>query len=221
MTTPHQTVEAAIRAQMSKAFGGARGIAEGAVPTIIFTVCWLVSHELRLSLMLGISGTVLALLLRLAQRSTIQFSLNALVGITVAAIFAARSGEAKDVFLPGIIYNAGYAAVFIISILIGWPLLGFIIGSVTGDPTAWRRDPGIVRLCSQLTWLLVIPCILRVAVQFPLYAGDHIALLGTAKIALGWPLQLAAFLAMAWILSRDATPMASESTTTETEPDSS
>src|SRR5699024_115505 len=64
--------------------------------------------------------------------------------------------------------------VFILSILVGWPLLGFLVGSVTGDLTAWHRDPGIVRVCSRLTWLLVIPCVLRVAVQYPLYLGDHI-----------------------------------------------
>lgn len=207
MTQSHQTVEQAIRAQIARAVGGRRGVVEGAVPTLVFTVAWLTSHDLKLSLILGIGGTVIALAIRIIERSTIQFALNALVGISVAAIFAARSGDAKDVFLPGILYNAGYAAVFIVSILIGWPLLGFLIGSVTGDATAWHHDPGIVRLCSRLTWLLVVPCILRVAVQYPLYLGDHIAWLGTAKIALGWPLQIAAFTAMAWLLSRDSTPV--------------
>lgn len=207
MTTPHQTVESVIRAQISKTLGGSRGIAEGAIPTLIFTVCWLSTHDLRLSLILGVCGTILALIVRLIQRSTIQFALNALVGITIAAVFAARSGEAKDVFLPGILYNAGYAGVFMLSILLGWPLLGFLVGSVTGELTGWHRNPGIVRLCSRLTWLLIIPCILRVIVQYPLYLGDHIGWLGTAKIAMGWPLQLAAFVAMAWILSRNSTPM--------------
>lgn len=212
MSTSHQTVEAVIRKQISSALGGGRGIAEGAIPTLIFTICWLVSHDLKLSLILGVLGTLIALAIRLVQRSTIQFTFNALLGITIAAIFAARSGEAKDVFLPGILYNAGYAAVFIVSILIGWPLLGFLVGSVTGELTAWHREPGIVRVCSRLTWLLVIPCILRVAVQYPLYLGDHIGWLGTAKIAMGWPLQLAAFVAMAWLLARDSTPVNTDET---------
>src|SRR5699024_106826 len=147
---------------------------------------------------------------RVRQRSTVQYTVNALLCNTSAAIFSARSVEAKDVFLPGILYNGAYAAVFILSILVGWPLLGFLVGSVTGDLTAWHRDPGIVRVCSRLTWLLVIPCVLRVAVQYPLYLGDHIGWLGTAKIAMGWPLQLAAFVAMAWLLSRDSTPVNTE-----------
>jgi hypothetical protein len=100
--------------------------------------------------------------------------------------------------------------VFVLSILVGWPLVGFMIGSITGDPTGWHDDRSIVRLCTQLTWLFAAPCILRVLVQYPLYLGDHIALLGTAKVALGWPLQIAAFAAMAWLLSRNRTPLEPE-----------
>src|SRR5699024_11387472 len=81
-----QTVEAVIRKQISSALGGGRGIAEGAIPTLIFTICWLVSHELKLSLILGVLGTLIALAIRLLQRSTVQFTFNALLGMTIAAI---------------------------------------------------------------------------------------------------------------------------------------
>jgi len=35
-------------------------------------------------------------------------------------------------------------------------------------------------------------------------------LLGTAKVVLGWPLQIASFAAMAWLLSRNHTPLESD-----------
>ena len=35
-----------------------------------------------------------------------------------------------------------------------WPLVGFMVGSVAGDPTEWHRDPQVVRLCRNLTWML-------------------------------------------------------------------
>ncbi len=203
----YDTVEQLVRSKLSEALGGRRGIVESAVPTVLFTVMFVITHELRLSLIVSITATVALLLVRLVQRSTVQFVLNALIGIGIAALFASRSGEARDVFLPGILYNAGYAAVFIFSIVIGWPLVGFMIGSITGDPTGWHDDKSIVRLCSQMSWLFVAPCVLRVLVQYPLYLGDHIALLGTAKVVLGWPLQLASFAAMAWLLSRNRTPL--------------
>jgi hypothetical protein len=203
----HATVEEAVRAQLGKALGGARGVVEAAIPTIGFTVSWIVTNELKLSLAIG-AGLALALLAaRLVQRSTVQFVLNSIFGIAIAAYFALRSGKAADAFLPGILYNAGYAAAMLLSIALRWPLVGFIIGSVTGDPTAWHRDRDIVRLCSRLTWLLLIPCLVRVAVQYPLYLAGHVGWLGASKVLLGWPLQVAALAMMVWLLARGRTPL--------------
>ena len=196
---------------MAAALGGRRGVAEGAVPIALFTLNWITTHNLRLSLGVSVAVTVALLVVRLVQRSTVQFVLNALIGIGIASIFASRSGHARDVFLPGILLNGGYAVVFILSIVIGWPIVGFMIGSMTGDPTEWHRDRPLVRLCSQLTWILALPCLLRVAVQYPLWATDHVGLLGTSKLALGWPLQIATFAAMAWLLGRNHTPVEPDS----------
>lgn len=201
------TVEQLVRGRLAEALGGRRGIVESAIPTLAFTILYISTHDLKLALTVSIVATVALLIVRLVQRSTVQYVLNALFGIGIAALFAARSGEARDVFLPGILYNAGYAAVFVFSVLVGWPIVGFMIGSITGEPTEWHRDRPLVRLCSHLTWLFAAPCILRVLVQYPLYVGDHIALLGTAKIFLGWPLQLLAFAVMAWLLARNRTPI--------------
>lgn len=208
MTETFETVEQLVREQLSKALGGKRGVVESAVPTIVFTITWIISHELKVSLILSIGAALILLAVRLIQRSTPQFVANALFGIAIAAVFATRSGHAKDVFLPGILYNGGYAVVLVLSILVGWPLVGFLVGSVTGDPTTWHEDKAMVKLCNRLTWLLALPCVLRVLVQYPLWASDHVALLGTAKVVLGWPLQVAGLMAMAWVLGRNKTPLA-------------
>ncbi|WP_252374895.1 MULTISPECIES: DUF3159 domain-containing protein [unclassified Nonomuraea] len=207
----HDTVEAAVRAQLAKAFGGVRGIIEAAVPTIAFTVSWITTEDLKLSLIISVALSVLLLVARIVQRSTPQFVINSLIGIAIGAFFASRTGDAKDYFLPGILWNATYMAAMLVSIVTRWPVVGFLIGSVTGDPTAWHKDPGVVRLCSRLTWLLMLPCAVRVAVQGPVYlfgGGDQaVAALGFAKIVMGWPLQVAAFAAMLWVLGRGRTPI--------------
>ncbi|MFC5748590.1 DUF3159 domain-containing protein [Actinomadura rugatobispora] len=205
----HDTVEAAVRAQLSKALGGVRGMVEAAVPTIGFTATYVVTHEVRTAVTVGIGAAVLLLAVRLVQRSNPQFVLNSLLGIAIAAFFALRSGKAEDAFMPGILVNAGYGVAMLVSILARWPVVGFIIGSVTGDPTGWRSDPQILRLCSRLTWILLAPCVLRVVVQYPIYLadGDQSALLGATKIAMGWPLQVAALAVMVWVLARGRTPL--------------
>jgi hypothetical protein len=223
------TVEAVVRAQLSKALGGRRGMAEAAVPTILFTATWLSLRDLNLALGVSIGAALLLLVVRLVQRSTVQFVVNALFGIGIGWFFVHRSAasggseqdQALAYFLPGILYNGGYAVVLAFTCLIGWPLVGFMVGSITGDATAWHSDRQIVKLCSRLTWLLVAPCILRVAIQAPIWlaggnggmdADTAVAALGILKIVLGWPLQLAALGAMVWLLSRNRTPVAAEAT---------
>ena len=202
------TVEEVIRHQLSQALGGKRGMAEGAIPTLGFTLTYILSKELKVALAVGAGLAVVALVIRIVQKQPLQFVINSMVGIGIAAIFALRSGKAEDVFLPGIIYNAAYAALMTLSVLTRWPVVGIMIGSVTGDLAGWRSDPGIVRLCSRLTWLLVLPCAVRVAVQYPLYLAGEVGWLGATKIALGWPLQIAALSAMAVLLARGRTPLA-------------
>ncbi len=218
-----ETVESVVRLQLAKALGGKRGMLEAAMPTIAFTVSFLSTRDLRLALAISVSAALVLLVVRLVQRSSPQFVINSLVGIGIGALFAYRSaqggGDAADnalaYFLPGIIYNAGYAVVMTGTIVVGWPVVGFMVGSVAGDPTAWHRDPQIVRLCRNLTWMLILPCVIRVAVQLPLYlggraaddAGTFIAALGVSKIVMGWPLQLAALGGMVWLLARNRTPI--------------
>lgn len=226
MTTPvgEETVEAVVRGQLAKALGGRRGMAEAAVPTVLFTLSFLSTRSLELSLVVSVAAAVVLLVVRLVQRSTVQFVLNSLFGIAIGAFFAWRSaqggGDENDqalaYFLPGLLYNAGYAVVITLSILVRWPLVGFMVGSVAGDPTAWHADRQVVRLTSNLSWMLVLPCVLRVLVQLPLYlAGTSqamepqvaVAALGFSKILMGWPLQLAALAGMVWLLARDRTPV--------------
>lgn len=219
------TVEAVVRHSLAKALGGRRGMIEAAVPTLLFTMTWLTSKEMQLALIVSLTAALAMLGLRLIQRSSVQFAMNALFGIGLGWLFvtmSARSGGSADdqalaYFLPGLLYNTGYAVLLGVSAIVGWPLVGFMVGSVTGDPTAWRKDKQIVRLCSKLTWVLVAPCVIRVAIQAPLWiAGSTgamnvdtvVAALAISKVILGWPLQLAALATMVWMLSGNRTPIA-------------
>ena len=175
------TVEEVVRGQLAKALGGRRGMLEAAVPTLIFTIVYLTTKDLRVALPASIAVAVVLLVVRLVQRTTVQFVLNAIFGIGIGWLFvylAARGGgdksdQALAYFLPGLLYNTFYAALIAFTCLIGWPLIGFMIGSVTGDPTAWHDDKAVVRLCSRLTWVLAVPCLVRVVVQGPIWLSAH------------------------------------------------
>ncbi|MGN6524706.1 MAG: DUF3159 domain-containing protein [Actinomycetes bacterium] len=192
---------------MSTALGGGRGVLEAAVPTAAFTLAWIVSQHLTLSLGIAVGAALVLLVLRLLRRETPRFVLNSLAGIAIAAFFALRSGRAEDAFLPGILYNAGYTVVLVGSVLVRWPVVGFLLGSVSGDPVEWHRSREVVRLASRLTLLLAVPCALRVLVQYRLWLAGETAWLGVAKLVLGWPLQVAAIAAALALLTRGSTPL--------------
>ena len=89
--------------------------------------------------------------------------------------------------------------------------MGFIVGAgdprAQEDPFAWRRDRGMVRVCTRLTWVLVGVYAVRLAIMVPLYLAAEVAWLGVAKIALGWPLWVASLAVMGWMLLAGHTPL--------------
>lgn len=218
-----ETVEALVRAQMATALGGRRGMVEAGIPGALFTILWLATKELELALTVSLAAVGAAIALRLLQRSTLQYCLNALFAIGIGWVFvrlAASSGgsesdQALAFFLPGILVSLGYTIVMVTSCLVGWPAFGFMLGSVTGDPTAWHRDRQIVQLCARLTWVFLTPGAIGVLLQGPVWLlgwSDTIdvdlavLILGVLRLGLGWPLRIGAWSVMVWLLARDATP---------------
>jgi hypothetical protein len=153
---------------------------------------------------------VVLALLCLVQRQSLRFVGSAAVATAIAAFFALRSGRAQDAFLPGILTSAAWGVGALLSVLARWPLVGFMVGAgdprLAEDPFAWRRDRGLVRVCQRLTLVLVALYAVRVALMLPMYLAGEVAMLGVAKVVLGWPLWLAAVAVMGAMLVRGQTP---------------
>lgn len=193
--------------EMSKALangiGGSRGLIDSSLPTAIFLVVYLVSgSQLMPAVWAALAGGVIVAALRKFRGEPLQQIVAGLVGVGIAAFLAARTGRAEDFFLPGILINLAYAAVFAISALIRRPLVGYAAGAVTGDLTSWYSDPTARRSATVSTWLWAAMFTLRVVVQVPLYFAGLVGALGVAKLALGWPL----FLLVAYLSYRIMAP---------------
>lgn len=210
--TPPTTVEAVIRERLAVAVGGWRGSLEAAAPTVAFVVVWTATKNLNQALVAAAAVLLIALVLRLVQRQTVKFVAAAAFATALAAFLAKRSGNASDVFLPGLIQAGVMLAISVGSILARWPLVGFIVAGgdpdLKDDPTAWRRSSAMVRVCSRLTWVFGGLFAVRLAVMLPLYLADEVTSLGVAKIVLGWPLYLLALGLMVVLLMRGRTPLA-------------
>lgn len=202
-----RTVEDEIRSKLTEELGGPRGSFEAALPLLVFTLVYLIIDELGPAILIGVGSALMPLAVRLVQRSTMRFVGNGVIGIAIAAIFAMATGRAEAAFLPNIVQNAVWVVALGASILVRRPLAGFVIGAVLGDVTGWRNDSALVRLANRLTIVLLVPMVVRVAVQYPLYLAGEVGWLGVARIVLGWPLTAVAVAVVGVILMRGRTPL--------------
>lgn len=205
-TTP-STVEELVRVQLAEQWGGWRGGLEVALPTAAFAPVHVVTGELRTSLIVGIGLALALLAVRLVQRSETKHVRIGLIGIAIGALLASTTGRGEDVFLPGIVIGGVWAALIAGSVLVRWPLVGFVIGGLLDDPEVMKHDPGIMRLANRLTLLLAATGVIRTGVQLPLYLAGEVGWLGVSRIVLGWPLTAAAFAVGVAILAKGHTPL--------------
>jgi hypothetical protein len=116
-----------------ESLGGKRGLVDSGLPAVVFVgVNALVdigtsrSVALRSAIAAAVLTGVAIVVLRLVRKETVQQAVSGFFGLALAVFFAARSGEARDFFKPGIYINLAYGAVFLGSAIIGRPLVGVI-----------------------------------------------------------------------------------------------
>ena len=180
--------------------GGVRGILEAVVPSLVFVVAYTLSYSpstgeanLPLSLALSVGLAAIFTLARLIARSAPSSAIAGLVGTLVAAALALFTGRGEDNFVLGFFTNGAYGSAFLISVMVGWPLIGLIAGFLTNVGTTWRQDRRQRRISAWLSLMWAGLFFLRLAVQLPLYFASNadasnVIALGYAKLAMGIPL---------------------------------
>jgi hypothetical protein len=84
-----------------------------------------------------------------------------------------------------------------------FPLVGVIVAVLTNQWSTFRSDKRLLRRATWATWLWVAMFAARLAVQVPLYFDSEVALLGSAKLAMGFPV-FALVLWLSWLMMRPA-----------------
>jgi Protein of unknown function (DUF3159) len=202
-----------------ESLGGKRGLVDSGLPAVVFVGVNAVvdafaarSTALHVAIAAAVVCGVAVVVLRLVRKETVQQAVSGFLGLAIAVFFAARSGQARDFFKPGIYINAAYGAVFLGSVLVRRPLVGAIYSAVDGLGSAWRTDRRLLRVFSVATvgWACVFA--LRAVVQTIFYNADRPDLLAVSKLLLGWPLTIAAVAATIAFVRRShqrATPSSS------------
>ena len=193
------------RDKVVNALGGKKGLIDSGVPSIVFLVVFNISKEVNTAIMSALALSLIFAIFRLIKKDTIQHSVSGVIGVLICAYFANKSGNASDFYIPKLLTNLGYGTVYLIANLVGWPILGVLLGPLLGENFTWRNNPARKRMYVKASWIWVAMFFSRIAVQYPIYKSGNVNLLGTVNLAMGYPLFFAAAYGT-WLVIKSGPP---------------
>ncbi|WP_426503682.1 DUF3159 domain-containing protein [Dactylosporangium sp. McL0621] len=187
--------------------GGWRSAVETAVPLLAFAAGWLAGgHSIPWGAGVAVLAGAAVAGWRLAERRRPVGTVLSLLVVCAGALVALRTGRAEDFFGVRVLTNAVSALAWAASILVRWPLLGVVVGTVLGQKTRWRADPDLLRAYQRASWVWVLQYLVRLAVFIPLYLAGAVLWLAAAQTVLTWPLVAACLAVSWWVLRRSLPP---------------
>ncbi|MER7760245.1 DUF3159 domain-containing protein [Streptomyces sp. NPDC097619] len=201
-----QDARAVTQAALFDAFGGIRGTVETMLPGLLFVMIYTFNKDVKMSAIAAGVVAVLLVIVRLLRKDTVKHAFSGVFGVAVGVAFALFTGSAKGFYLPGMIYGACLGAAFTISALVGFPLLGVVLGPVFRENLSWRtRNPGrkAAYTKASLAWGLIF--LAKYAILFPLYFWGDETQLGWVLVALKLPPMLLAVY-FTWVFLAKAPP---------------
>ncbi|CAN5387881.1 DUF3159 domain-containing protein [soil metagenome] len=184
------------------AMGGVRGLIESILPGLGFLIVFTITKDLLPSVIAPLALAIVFVVVRIVTRSPVTSAIAGVFGIAVSAVLALITGKAADNFIPGFLINCVIFIGAIVSLIIRRPLIGALVGLLTGD-AEWRRDPAKFRVALIATILWAGLFGLRLAVELPLYFANAVDVLAAAKLIMGVPLY-AGLLWVTWLMVRTA-----------------
>lgn len=185
-----------------EAIGGVRGIVESLLPATVYLIVFVLTRDAKLSAIAPLAISLLAILVRLLRKEPLSAALSGLLGVAVCVAAVMFTGEGSSYFVPGFFINGAWIAAHLISLLIGWPLIGLLLGFLRGSLTEWRKNAAL-RIAARVTtvfWIVVFAA--RLAVQLPLFFAGETEALGIARLVMGVPLFALAVLFTWFVLAR-------------------
>lgn len=181
--------------------GGVSGMLYSALPIVVFVVVNSI-FDLTPAIWSAVGSSVLIAVVRLIRKETVQPAFAGLFGTAIAAFIAYQTGEARGFFLYGIWMSLLYCAVFVVSVIVRWPLVGVVWNFLNGSGAAWRQDKPSLHAYDIATIAFAVVFAARFVVQNWLYQVEETTLLAVARIAMGFPLFGIALLVTIWAIRR-------------------
>ncbi|MGW8377231.1 DUF3159 domain-containing protein [Streptomyces sp. ODS28] len=184
-------------AALFEAFGGVRGLVETTVPGLVFILIYTLNKDwFPQAAIIALAMSVVMGVARLVRRDTVKHAFSGVFGVGFGVVFAMMTGNAKDFYLPGMLYTLGLALAYLITAAAGVPLLGLVLGPVFKENLSWRtRNPGRKKAYTKASYAWGLILLAKSAILFPLYFWGDTAQFGWITVALKIP----PFLLAVWL----------------------
>ncbi len=204
--TSADDARAVTEAALFEAFGGVRGMVETVLPGLLFVSIYTVNKNLHMSALAALGVALVMVVVRLARRDTVKHAFSGVFGVGFGVVFAMMTGNAKDFYLPGMLYTLGLALAYIVTAMAGVPLIGLMLGPVFKENLSWRtRNPGRKKAYTKASWAWGLILLAKCAILFPLYWWADTTQLGWVLVALKIPPFLLAVY-LTWVFLAKAPP---------------
>lgn len=198
--------QAVTEAALFEAFGGVRGLVETTVPGLVFIMIFTINKDIHAAALTALVLSGLLALVRLLRRDTLKHAFSGVFGVGFGVLFAMMTGNAKDFYLPGMLYTLGLSLAYIVSSAAGLPLLGLVLGPVFKENLSWRhRNPGRKSAYTKASYAWGFILLGKCLILFPLYFWGDTTQFGWVSVALKIPPFLLAVY-LTWIFLAKAPP---------------
>ena len=178
-------------------------MAETVSPALVFVIVYTAAgNDIKTSAIAAVAVALVLGLARVVRKQTPMYALAGVIGVAISGYIAQRTGKAENFFLLGFLLNIGYAAAFLVSLAVRWPLIGVLVSALTKADYSWRSKPTLMKAYNRATALWALLFLARLVVQLPLYFADALVALGAARIGMGVPLFVVGIW-FSWLLLRD------------------
>ncbi|WP_432054659.1 DUF3159 domain-containing protein [Streptomyces sp. bgisy022] len=204
--TSADDARAVTEAALFEAFGGVRGMVETVLPGLLFVSIYTVNKDLHMSAIAALAVSLVLVVVRLAMKDTVKHAFSGVFGVGFGVVFAMMTGNAKDFYLPGMLYTLGLALAYVITAMAGVPLIGLMLGPIFRENLSWRtRNPGRKKAYTKASYAWGLILLGKSAILFPLYWWADTTQLGWVLVALKIPPFLLAVY-LTWVFLAKAPP---------------
>jgi hypothetical protein len=187
---------------LGKMLGGRRGVIDASTPGVVLVIVdtfaplgWAIGASIAAALGIAV--------LRKVRGEPLRQAAMGLPFLAACALLAAFTGHAKTYFLPGILLTAAGAVVVTLSIVVRYPLIGFVAANLDSAYVNWRNHPGQRRaaMLATIIWAAVLAT--RASVQGYLYTHNRDDLIASVRLFMSTPLTILAVAASFYLLAAE------------------